>query len=71
MIYIYIAGAVVRWGEDFFIMGGRSGIGRFNKCWKFKPEKCEWSEIKKMKIGRYVFFFIFKTRWNNTRNILS
>jgi hypothetical protein len=48
---------VVKIGGEFFVMGGRSGIGRFNKCWKFKPDNCEWSEIKKMKIGRYLFIF--------------
>jgi hypothetical protein len=51
----FIAGNVVRFEDKFYIMGGRSGVGRFNKCWQFKPDSCEWLEIKKMKIGRFNF----------------
>lgn len=51
----FIAGNVVQHKDSFFILGGRSGVGRFNKCWQFKPDTCEWLEISKMKIGRFNF----------------
>jgi hypothetical protein len=53
----FIAGAVVAVPKEeaFYIMGGRSGVGRFNNCYKFKPEKLEWIDINSMNVGRFNF----------------
>ena len=70
----FIAGCVVRYDDSFYIMGGRSGVGkypsfylnlnafkynlieknkgRFNNCYRFKPDTKEWTNIKGMNIGR-------------------
>lgn len=51
----FVAGSVVKHKDSFYIMGGRIGVGRFNKCWQFKPDTSEWIEINKMKTGRFNF----------------
>ena len=51
----FIAGCVVRHEDVFYVMGGRSGVGKFNNCFVFKPDTAEWTEISKMKIGRFNF----------------
>ncbi len=50
-----IAGCVVRYVDCFYVMGGRSGVGRFDNCYKFTPATNEWTEIRRMNIGRFNF----------------
>jgi N-acetylneuraminic acid mutarotase len=48
----FVAGCVVCHGDCFYVLGGRSGVGRFDNCFMFKPEKKEWHELNSMKTGR-------------------
>jgi hypothetical protein len=50
----FIAGCVVYHEDSFYIMGGRSGVGKFNNCFIFKPATSQWIEIPQMKIGRFI-----------------
>lgn len=55
MPHKFIAGCVVRHEDVFYVMGGRSGVGRFNNCYMFRPSTTEWTEINRMKVGRFNF----------------
>lgn len=55
MPHRFIAGCVVRHENDFYVLGGRSGVGRFDNCFCYTPETGEWKEINKMNIGRFNF----------------
>lgn len=55
MPHKFIAGCVISYEDCFYVMGGRSGVGRFNNCYKFKPETNDWQEISSMRVGRFNF----------------
>lgn len=48
----FVAGCVVRHEDCFYVLGGRSGVGRFDNCYLFKPDKREWHDLNSMKTGR-------------------
>lgn len=51
----FVAGSVVENNEKFYILGGRSGVGRHDSCYLFDPNLNEWTEIASMSIGRFNF----------------
>ncbi|CAF0718298.1 unnamed protein product [Brachionus calyciflorus] len=51
----FVAGCVVEYEKNFYVLGGRSGVGRHDSCYLFKPDINEWTEIASLKIGRFNF----------------